>query len=221
VPALGADTIKVVCAGHLETAQTWSTGFYMNVVLAGGAFGPGEMNDIADKISVPAVTWLTSFINNWSQSTFFEKVTTYFIPSTGTHATFVGEKDLTTPLQGAGTTGFTPIDTAMVQSLRTVAPGRSGRGRMYVPYNVGGIDATGHFSSSNVDNAAHATATFLTAVNALNLAVDNITSQDVVVASFTKAFVTLVTHVIVDNIPDGQRRRKDKLGVSHQLSVAV
>jgi hypothetical protein len=221
MPALGTDTIKVVCSGHLETAQTWSTGFYLAVALAGGSFGPGEMNDIADKISTPAGTWLTAFLNNWSQSTFFEKVTTYFIPGTGIHATFVGEKDLTAPLQGLGTSGFTPIDTAMVQSLRSAAPGRSGRGRMYIPYNVGGIDATGHYSSSNVDNAAHATATFLTAVNALNLTTDNVTSQNSIVASFTKSTTHIVTSVIVDNIPDGQRRRKDKLGVSHQLRVAV
>ena len=54
--------------------------------------------------------------------------------------------------------------------------------------------------------------TYLEAINNADWSGESVASQAVVVASFSKTTTHAITHVVVDDIPDNQSRRKDKLG---------
>ena len=101
-----------------------------------------------------------------------------------THAAFMGTQSAT-PVVGSSTSGPLPLRTAMVCSLRSDVPGRSGRGRNYIPVSCGGMGTDGRFTLTAVDDIGADWLAAIQAINGLNLSADSVTSQKIVVASFT------------------------------------
>lgn len=111
---------------------------------------------------------------------------------------------LRTANAGSLVANSSPIDTALVASLRTAVPGRSGRGRMYLPcHDVVGPSAGCFVGSASADYAL--------AVKNLADAIAGYSSYAVAVVSRTTSNWELVRKVICDNRPDVQRRRENKI----------
>ena len=106
-----------------------------------------------------------------------------------------------------------PIDTALVVSLRSQVPGRSGRGRMYLPYHGGCLPASGLTSGTPYT-------TYATAVKALFTSVAGYSSYAPIVASRTHGTWQPPSAILCDNKPDVQRRRENRLLPSATTNLA-
>lgn len=106
-----------------------------------------------------------------------------------------------------------PNEVAHVMSLRTATSTRSTRGRMYLP---------GMHSGLLTDDARMATADMLDVANAAADYLADITvgatTFTSVVASATASVLTPVLAVAVGDVPDAQRRRRDKLREAYQVA---
>jgi hypothetical protein len=107
------------------------------------------------------------------------------------------------PLRGA--------QTALVVSLRTDTPGGSGRGRLYWPAVATPVNTTLRFDSSYTGSALNQIAVYLHAMeSALATAFPTI-GFDLAVRSKTTKTTPHVNKIQIGNVPDTQRRRRDKM----------
>lgn len=113
---------------------------------------------------------------------------------------------------GTGTTPH-PNQISLVVTLRTATPGRSGRGRMYLPANGIGMTTTnGQMNSSTVDSIVDALGVWFGVRNSI--------VPSVAVVSQTSTAYHLVTSVDADYVGDVQRRRARKqVSVRHSHGV--
>jgi hypothetical protein len=122
------------------------------------------------------------------------------------------------PLAGSGTPSRGP-NSALVISLRTNTPGGSGRGRLYWPCISGAVDTTLRMSSAAVNSAVTAMASYLHSMeDALATAFPTI-GFDLAVRSRLTHTTPHVNKLMVGNVIDTQRRRRDKL-IEDYTSVA-
>lgn len=219
--SIDVPTLRVVHSGLVAPGQTWSTSHWIAPLLIDGHPTPSDLGSIAAATATAAKTWFDHVANNWGANTTANKSTCYFYAAGSSGATAMGEYAWPTPTPGGGSAGFTPLTTSMVVSERTAVPGRSGRGRMYVPYNSGGIGSNGHFSSGNVDAMAGWAKAYMDTMNSVDLSSYGFTNQRCCVASHTKGHIYDITTLVVDDVPDNQSRRKDKVSSAHTASVAL
>lgn len=107
-----------------------------------------------------------------------------------------------------------PNQCAMVLTELTNRPGRSYRGRMYLPILSGSAVASGKWGPTVCDAVAGA---FATAFGAFN----NIGDGKVSVMSSRTSAITQVSSLYVDDVIDTQRRRAQSITpVKHSASVA-
>lgn len=122
------------------------------------------------------------------------------------------------PYTGTAFTGglTKPVQTSVVLSLRSDTPGRSGRGRLYWP-GVGdiGLSGAGRIGGTLPQTIATQASTYL---RALQDAIKNaafpstpITVELAVVSTTHAGMQTRVNRVQVGDVPDVQRRRRDRL----------
>lgn len=122
----------------------------------------------------------------------------------------------TTQLFGAFVTGSGTVESApsscLVQTLHTVHPGRTGRGRMYWPmttsYTVASSPAG--LPSSLVTGAATDFAAFLTAINGMG-GITSMGGVKVCIQSLKDGLMQEVTAVSTDGRPDRQEHRERRL----------
>lgn len=122
------------------------------------------------------------------------------------------------PYTGTAFTGglTNPVQTSVVLSLRSDTPGRSGRGRLYWP-GVGdiGLTGSGRIGSVLVQSMATQASTYLRALQdalkAQAFPSTPITVELGVVSTTHAGMQTRVNRVQVGDIPDVQRRRRDRL----------
>jgi hypothetical protein len=116
-----------------------------------------------------------------------------------------------TPLPGGGAPKM-PLQCALVFSLRTDTPGPRGRGRIYWPCLSATLGSDTRFSSAAL---ATTLADFKTWMLALQAAIGTVTDPDLAlnlaVRSRTSKTTPHVKRVILGNVVDTQRRRRDKL----------
>lgn len=105
---------------------------------------------------------------------------------------------------GTGAAGGCPIDTACVVSIRSAVPGRSARGRMYVPFHKAMDALTGLIIPADA-------AVIGTATKALFAAIVGGSTGAPIVASRTHGTWYPPTSLVTDNKPDVQRRRENRL----------
>jgi len=116
---------------------------------------------------------------------------------------------LATPLRGASA--------AVVVSLRTNTPGASGRGRIYWPAIASNVDAQLRFTSATITTFLTEQRTYYNAMRtALATAFPTI-GFDLAVRSKTTKTTPHVNKIQVGNVPDTQRRRRDKMIEDYQL----
>lgn len=206
---------KVVCSGTMASGvQDMSFGLYIDAGFT-DFISQATLEDFLDAIKPTYNDFLFSghVKNFWTASDQFTTLKAYFIPATGDTATLVAETTFTSPLVGTGTANH-PLGTALVLSNRSLLPGKSGRGRIYLPAN--GVDAT---SSDRVasDSVVDALGTdYLTFLNALRAG-----TFYPGIASFTKSLWNQIHTYQIDNKFDTQRRRGDQIAASHTKTGTV
>jgi hypothetical protein len=99
-----------------------------------------------------------------------------------------------------------------VVSLRSDTPGRSGRGRNYVPATAVTLSSSHKFTSTVLSFVGAGHRAWLQSLNALVYAGPGLSNQKVQVASFSKGAMRTVTAITIDDNPDTQHRRSDKIG---------
>lgn len=195
---------KWVISGTMASGiQDFSTGLWFNPNFS-DIVGQSELDDTLLAINDQM---LPAFMDGqvtklWTASDQWNATRLYYYPANTRVASLVSEYNIT-PIPGTGTANL-PKETSLVVSLRTSVPGRSGRGRMYFPACGNSLNSVGLINP--LDSTHGLAAALLTAFNALNAAAIN-----PIVASFSKSNYHAVRTLVIDNKPDTQRRRQDKL----------
>lgn len=136
-------------------------------------------------------------------------VDVYYYPAIPGKASISASADYSPP-RGPTTGDNMPSQCSLVVSLRTAMTGRSGRGRVYLPFTrVAQLDATGQVSGIALATIADDFKTFADAViGALNGVLPGY--QGPYVVSGTHGMANAVTRYVIDSKVDTQRRREDK-----------
>ena len=221
MPGPGLPVVKVVMKGLIGTGQTWSAGVFLHVVTGEDPPTHAFLLEAGSGVNDAVVNYWEDTprsINNGNcQCTGWAM---YAYGSTSTTSVAVNEYEFGGPIGGEGSASL-PNLTAMVQSLRTDVSGRSYRGRMYLPATGATLTSDGHFTNAQCTGMALATSKYLTALGTALTPTGGGTGATPVVASFTKSICTEITQVLVDDIPDTQHRREDKLGAAFTGVAAV
>lgn len=190
---------RALFKGSYSTGEAWQTGFGIEDT------GLSSTEDVADDIKTSFDAkddWLRS---NLLTSDNLGTLTVYRLPSPlGTPASEVAERQIGG--QGTATGNGMPTQVCAVASLRSGFPGRSKRGRMYLPFRgVGRYTAPGLISTTGQTVTASSLAAFFTGFN------NSLSGRRVVILSTVMNTAYNVVSVDVGNVPDTQRRRQNAL----------
>lgn len=206
---------RVVMGGAIGSADTWSCGW---------SFGAGDFADPADLLAM--LTGMTLSCAHWmttgsptcgtiiSSDTNMIQLRAYYYNAGSHSADAQAEYNLPTLYTGQES-AVAATKMACVATLLTGAPGRSGKGRMYIPAD-GATLSSHQFQGSDVDNVAGATAALLQAFNDAGYM-----GGLAVACVATKTDLKIINAVRVDSLPDSQRRRQNKLASNHQDQIAI
>lgn len=211
MPGLVTDALRCVVNGNIGSVQTWSTSIWVSLGAMGGPLTQAQINTLASQVATPTQTWLSNLASAgiWSADTTVSNLTCYWYPALSTKSALVSTPQTMT---GSGSSSvYQPSYVSMVVSLRSDTPGRSGRGRLYIPCTATTLSSGHKFTSGPATNVGTFTQTYLKAVNLLTFALPA-NNNKVNVASFSKGLQYTVTSISVDDNPDTQHRRIDKIG---------
>lgn len=196
---------RVVLGGAVDGGEEWSTGFW----LSGGGDAATILGDIDNEAVEP---FFTAIAPDMFAAFHFDYIKVYTYANGGTQATSMAEKAETGVggLTGAGS----PFSTCLVVSLLTATPGKSNRGRMYLPMHLG-TGPNGHTDSTLPASMGGAVRTMLDTIRG------NATGATPVIVSRTHSRATPITSVRADDLPDSQRRRDESLTASRIYSQAL
>jgi hypothetical protein len=192
--------------GDIKAVQSWS----INLTFVAGDFSSGTLLSAFLVAVRPAITtWWSAAGSagslNASDCRLLGSRAYYYSAGEG-NAHAQAEDILTSPLSGTGANPL-PTQTSLVCSLLTAFPGRRNRGRLYVPMNGKSL-ATGHqLTTGEVTSVANTMKALIDGVNAQLLG----SATCRVVVGSNQPTPPVVTKVRVDNEPDVQRRRADKI----------
>lgn len=208
---IGVSLVRLVFGGSIGTVQTWSTSLWADLGAPGPEPSQGQLNAFVAASAAAGIDGLNAVAAQaWSSEVTLDHLTGYwYAPNT----TKSGAVSTPAQLQVHGAnSGALPYYTSIVASLRTGTPGRSGRGRNYLPLLRSGlVGPTGQIPSGNAQAIADAWASVITDLNGVPAQTMNPNGQRIVVASFTKGIPHPITSVVVDTVPDTQHRRVDQL----------
>lgn len=208
--------------GALPSGEVWSCGFRTV-----GAPGYTPTQDGLEAAALSAANAWRVFqntaSNGWATGVTLDGVTARAINTAGV-TTVLAERS-PTAAAGAGTTLILPNQCAVVATLITTKPGRTGKGRIYLPLLGGGVGSGGRMSSTFCTTIANGVKTIITSINtglasafpgAGATIVVGVQSQKIVGGGGQPA----VTGVRVGDIVDTQRRRRDSIAEAY-ISVTV
>lgn len=208
---------RLVVSGTIVVSQTWSCGLMFT---AGTSDFPtqAQMDTWTAAAATLFHTWWTGSPGVGglaSADTVLNACKGYSLPPGTDKADLMSVAPIT-PTNGTGSLSL-PTQTSAVASLRSSNPGRSGRGRIYVPC-TGAVMATHQLTSGEASDLAASTAALITGLNAVPLGVLDLTC---VVASGTGGGAHPITHVIADSRVDIQRRRANEVTPFTKFTDAV
>jgi hypothetical protein len=217
VPGIAGDSVRIVISGTILGVQSWSISSWWFGV-SGGGLSQANLNAFNSSTGAPVDAGLAVIAGAlWSADLLAKEQRSYYYPSGSTSAALVST-GFTLTAAGAGSRQMPP-QCALVMSLRSLTPGRSGRGRNYIPMGIGGSNNNGGIGSTPLNTVTTAYAAILTNIAALSLA--GFSAQVPIVASFTTGQFHEIVDVIGDSKIDTQRRREDKVLPANTITVAV
>jgi hypothetical protein len=159
-------------------------------------------------------TFWTAIANRYPSNTFYVGNSVSWINTDG--RTLQRIDFPTAPSSGTDGLSQLPNEVAWVVSLRTATAGRRTRGRMYLPApSKGQVNDQGRYSTDRCVSIATAAATLLGGWSS------GATHYTAVVASATGSLMTPVLTVAVGDVPDVQRRRRDRLVEGYSTHAVV
>lgn len=207
-------TVKIILGGTIVGGEQFAHGYQVLV-------DPGMGQTDLTKLVGEATGALTGSFLVTATKALFSTLTVYqsvraYLYTGGSSAAKVAE-NLTLNIAGTGVGGSLPPQIATVVSIESGVPGRSNRGRSYLPPLANAVlQANSQLASSACTQLANSFAAMLTSMNA-------VTDPDctVVIGSSTKGATVPVNAVRVDSILDTQRRRRNKIVPAASISASV
>jgi hypothetical protein len=209
---------KLVFSGKIGSAQTWSVGPWVRAPFNDVAMTQGALNafavDAGGAWAPQSGSWFSPF--NVATTT-ITSCTVYFYNTGSIHADKVSAPAPLTTV-GSGTATL-PSLLAIVASLHSGVPGKSGRGRIYIPLT----------RNSSLDTDGQVGDTVLqTACNGLKSAMNNLASGAgydfppvPIVASFTTGDTQEILSVSMNSLVDVQHRREDSVGINANKTATL
>lgn len=217
---INLNLMRLVVAGHFNVSQSWSVGFWQSFTPSGDFVNQANADAALTAMNTPVNTWVTSLKTLiWSNLTNFDNTALYLYRPGSARADLVSRSNPTAQSGSASTPH--PPQCALVISTRSVTPGRSGRGRIYLPVTAGALGGDGQMAVATLNSVATATATFLSSLDTLDLTTQGMSTHHLVIASFTKGSVAGITRIVTDSVVDTQQRRRDKVIASSVRSDNV
>jgi hypothetical protein len=215
------DVVKYVVGGACGS-DNWSIGVYQQLTGLSSVPTPTQMNAAAAWQLGGFNTIIWGGTNNYLKAVNGSGVTlttckAYLYQNGVLTAQGVGSQ---TSSAGTGTAGQ-PFYTALCCSLLTAAPGRSGRGRIYLPYTGAAMVVTNGQLASSQQNLVTAVASWLTGMGGNTTLYPGTPTCSIVVLSQKTGLVHNVTTVRADSQPDTQHGRTRKQVASSTWSATV
>lgn len=201
---------KVVIKGTGPGSEIWQTGFWTTCTT--NPVDQPALQSLCNTIAPFVTTWWAGVKTKVTPLYSFTEVDMYQYVSPSTTAQFQAQT-IITAVPGTLATNGSPIDTALVVSIRSPLPGRSGRNRMYIPMHEAISISTGLVSNTTTDQYGTATKALFTAVAGGSVAAP-------IVVSRAHSFWNVPSNIDTDNKPDVQRRRENRLLPTHTQVLA-
>lgn len=207
--------LRVSVFGAMPNGEEWSVNPVFRIGTGGAPLTPAQCLTIATACAAVTVpTGLTALMQG---NTTVTGVRVENRDLTNGSLASQGEALKGTPTPGTGS-NIHGYQASAVISLRTGTPGASGRGRLYWPATGAALNSTDYrISSSNVSNAVTDAKTYLSGLSSA-IAVTTTTAR-LVVWSRKGASTADVTSLLIGNVLDSQRRRRDVLVESYTSTV--
>jgi hypothetical protein len=203
--AITGDFTKLVLSGPVSSVDTWSIGIY------GDCSGITPSQSDLDSFTTAGLASFQSRL--WAGSTVAYKSVCNSSTSLTTARGYVYSSGASTILESVATqaasagtgTNLQPPFVACVFTLQTLAFGRSYRGRVYLPYTGGGMNAGTGNMTGIVQAFADEMALFL---QDMAIGFGSALASSPAVYSRTKSVLTHINRVRVNTVPDTQRGRQ-------------
>lgn len=208
--------IRYTFSGGLPGGEIWTCGLRTTPAIVTLADLEGYTNEVGDLFKTFFTDTASIYSVNPSTVT-YTKCTGYQIELDG-HASLVAERT-ETGAAGAAPGQTAPNQTALVVSLKTDTAGRSGRGRIYLPFLAPVFDGVQDKLDHTVITPIGVKFTvFLNAVDGLSvgagdqypIAIQSRASGAGVVPARAASYAQ-VTHLAIGDVADTQRRRRNKV----------
>jgi hypothetical protein len=201
--------VRLVHKGTLSGSQTFSFGITMR---APSVPTQGSLDTFVAGCKTAFNTYassaggLTSFISSTDS---YSSMRAYYYPANSSHSTL---ESGTTLAQAGSAVRTLPFQCALVVSLRSSVPGRTGRGRYYLPLSIAAQLAAGQVTSSNLASLGTLSAAYLHNLQQVPFDPVNGATCVVSVASLLVPRPALtIVQLIIDSVVDTQQRRRDKI----------
>lgn len=205
-PPIPAQSIRYVIRGTGPGNEIWQTGWWGFVTPAFTTQADLQA-DVTQVFPLVATWW--NAIKGFIYPTYALTELREYYYSGGSDTAEFAAAHVYTPVVGTQAGNGSPIDTCLVQSLRTDFVGQSNRGRMYAPHH-GLILASGLIQAATATTYCNATAALLSGTTSAAVVMSRVTSDQ-----------TPITSVQVDLKPDVQRRRENRLAGGTPATAAV
>lgn len=208
-----ANVTRAILNGHMQGGEEFHWGVWLNNVPADEADAQLWAQVVVGEFTSSALSALAGFLMPDSG---YDSATVYGYPTPGLPAAVVGTYAVTGGV-GTSTNPELPEQCCFVVTTRTGFPGRSRRGRMYIPVNSATL--TDHQLTSVVAGSAlSAVSDFLEGLNQ-----SGTIDTRAVVMSETLGNTSFITEVTADSRLDIQRRRANREAVlsTHTEPVAA
>lgn len=205
---------RISLVGTTFSAEIFDTSFWV----LGGSESLPELQGMVDAIAaiIKGTGAFDQTLAALVSSGEYTAVRGYAYPNGGTKSTWVAEADLGL----AGTGSYHALQQCVVVSLRSTNVGRSNRGRMYLPGCGMGMAASQPlYTAGDVDALATEWQSIFKAVNSIELSGG--ANPSVVIVSFTNTDSIVCSSIQIDNKPDIQRRRANRLLPDHTAAESI
>lgn len=208
--------IRLVHIGHLKAPQTFSWGL---TLAAPAQPSQADFDTWLAAVGANFNTWATTATTGkalLSAEDGYTQLKAYYLPTGSNKSSLESEFDVAQP---GGVSRTLPYQCAVVHSFRSAVPGRSGRGRAYVPIGNSNGQLNGQLTAPTCTALANAMATYLESFFTVDLGA---TAPIPVVASpLDSSTPRAINKVIVDSVIDTQQRRRDKTAAVASASAVV